>query len=570
LPVRTVYLTWFIVMNQRSRKSRRFSKFVDALEPRALLAAVEPTIYEQYMIELINRARANPTAEASRLSGYVDIYGNTFNGQLTEGGLNISSAPKQPLALNLFLTDSARSHAQYLMSSNTFGHTGSGGSSPSQRMTSAGYVFGGTSASAENVGIDGNSSLGSDVSLVEEQHKALFTDLTVAGRGHRANMMMANTREIGSGITKGSFNYAAYGYNGSLPSIITAQNFASTQGNAFFTGVAFNDNVTNNDFYTPGEGLSGITVTATGSAGTFSTTTRTAGGYSLQVPAGTYTIVATGGAFGTKSVTYSAVTIGSENVKRDFMSDQAVDSPTPSPAPAPTLPGWIETGPGEIGIFGSAGNDTITVSVDGVDLNITRNGQTVTLAKASYSIISIGALGGDDTIQMGNFIGTVAIDAGDGDDVVFGSEGMDDVRLGAGNDYCNAGAGNDVVYGGLGRDTITVGSGKNVAYGEDGEDRLNGSGGRDSLYGGGQNDRIYGGGGVDLLDGGGNSDRIWGGDGDDFLIGGGGIDRLWGEAGNDTLVGNAGADVLNGGTGTNTGYRDDADNEIYLIQQLFG
>jgi Ca2+-binding RTX toxin-like protein len=553
----------------RRRCGQTFRRAVDSLESRALLAAVEPTIYEQYMIELINRARANPAAEAARYNGYTDMYGNTFNGQLGEGGASISSTPKQPLALNLNLTYSARTHAQYLMSSNTFGHTGSGGSSPSQRMAAAGYTFAGSYASAENVGIDGNSSLPNDNTLVEDQHAALFTDMTVAGRGHRLNMMMSNTREIGSGITKGSFNYANFGYNGSLASIITAQNFATTQGNAFITGVAFNDTVVNNDFYNPGEGLAGITVRAVGANGTFTTTTLTAGGYSLQVPAGTYTVTATGGAFGSKVVTYTNVTIGSENVKRDFMSDQAVNAPAPDPGPS--LPSYLTLNGSTLTINGTAGDDTIAASLSGTTLTVTRNGETTNIPNAAgVSTISISSLAGNDQITVTSFAGTSAVDAGDGNDVVFTGDGNDQVTLGTGDDYCFAGAGNDTVFGGAGKDTITVGAGKNIAYGEDGDDRLNGSGGRDSLYGAGGNDRIYGGGGGDLLDGGAQTDRIWGGDGDDMLIGGGGVDRLWGEAGNDTLIGNAGADLLNGGLGVNTGYRDADDTDLSFLQTLFG
>lgn len=556
------------MMNPKTTR-RSFRSAIDALESRALLSTAEPTAYEQYMIELINRARANPVAEAARYNGYTDMYGNTFNGQLSEGGASISSAAKQPLAVNLTLNYSARTHAQWLMSSNTFGHTGSGGSSPSQRMTAAGYVFAGASGSSENVGIDGNTHLPGDTFLIEDQHAALFTDMTVAGRGHRSNMMLSNMREIGSGVMKGSFNFAAYGYNGTLPSIITAQNFATTQGNAFITGSAFSDAVTNNDFYTPGEGLGGITVRAVGTAGTFTTTTLTAGGYSLQVPAGTYTVTATGGAFGTKVVTYSNVTIGSDNVKRDFMSDQAVNAPAPEPTPS--LPSYLSISGATLTINGTTGNDTIAASLSGTTFTVTRNGESTTIPNAGgVATLSIVALAGNDNVSVTSFNGTCAVDAGDGDDVVFTSDGNDQVTLGNGNDYCNAGAGNDVVYGGAGRDTITVGSGKNTAYGEDGEDRLNGSGGRDSLFGGGQNDRLYGAGGGDLLDGGAHTDRIWGGEGDDVLVGGGGVDRLWGEAGNDTLIGNAGADLLNGGAGSNTGYRDADDSEIWLIQTLLG
>jgi len=42
---------------------------VEKLETRRLLSVVYPTAYEQYAVELINRARANPTAEATRYNG---------------------------------------------------------------------------------------------------------------------------------------------------------------------------------------------------------------------------------------------------------------------------------------------------------------------------------------------------------------------------------------------------------------------------------------------------------------------------------------------------------------------
>src|SRR4051812_33322137 len=44
--------------------------WAEAVEPRRLFAAV-PTNFEQYELELLNRARANPNAEVTRLSGEV-------------------------------------------------------------------------------------------------------------------------------------------------------------------------------------------------------------------------------------------------------------------------------------------------------------------------------------------------------------------------------------------------------------------------------------------------------------------------------------------------------------------
>jgi hypothetical protein len=84
---------------------------VETLEGRALLAAVFPTVYEQYMVELYNFARMNPAAVEAE-------YGFGLN----EGppAFPISYDPKQPLAINPFLVDSARSYAQYMIDNGVF------------------------------------------------------------------------------------------------------------------------------------------------------------------------------------------------------------------------------------------------------------------------------------------------------------------------------------------------------------------------------------------------------------------------------------------------------------------
>src|ERR1044071_5072542 len=108
---------------------------LESLESRRLLAASVPTDYEQYLVELVNRGRADPSAEAAR-------YGIALNEGLAAG--TISTAAKQPLAINPYLTDGARTHSQWMIDTDTFSHTGSGGSDPGDRMTAAGYSFTGS------------------------------------------------------------------------------------------------------------------------------------------------------------------------------------------------------------------------------------------------------------------------------------------------------------------------------------------------------------------------------------------------------------------------------------------
>src|SRR5688500_4762620 len=120
---------------------------VQPLEPRRLVAAALPTDVEQYMLELANRARANPAGEAARL-------GIDLNEGLSPG--TISSTPKQPLAFNPNLIDAAAKHSQWMIDNDVFAHSGAGGSDPGDRMTAAGYSFDGNWGWGENLGCAGS------------------------------------------------------------------------------------------------------------------------------------------------------------------------------------------------------------------------------------------------------------------------------------------------------------------------------------------------------------------------------------------------------------------------------
>ena len=76
------------------------------------------------------------------------------------------------------------------------------------------------------------------------------------------------------------------------------------------------------DFYDIGEGLGEVSITATGAAGTFQTTSFASGGYALELPAGSYDVTFSGGALGGDVV--GSATLGSENVKFDAIAQDAV------------------------------------------------------------------------------------------------------------------------------------------------------------------------------------------------------------------------------------------------------
>lgn len=467
----------------------------ESLDRRILLAAVYPTALEQYMVELINRARANPAAEAARL-------GIDLNEGLSPGAL--SAAARQPLAINPFLTDAARDHVDYLLANSVFSHTGAGGSSPGDRMAAAGYSFTGSFGNAENLSVMGPVFEFGRTANIETLHNGLFTDFSIAGRGHRINMLGANYREIGSGVAYGNFTY-----NGTTTYVsqMSGTNFAYSGNNIFLTGVAYSDAVTNDDFYTVGEALAGVTITARSSGGTtYQTTTWDSGGYALALPAGTYDITATGGGLG-GTVSYDDVVIGSQNVKRDFRPELAQS--------------FASLSNGVLTINGTSGDDVIGVSLK-------QSVYTVTMGGASVSFASAG-------------VSSLEILCGDGNDRVDASSAVVP-------GYMLGGAGNDTLIGGIGNDTLSGGGGKDSLVGNAGNDRLGGMMHNDTLNGGDDDDRLYGDDGNDLMQGGGGVDRMWAGDGDDQLEGGAGNDKLYGEAGVDNLFGGKNNDYLDGGS----------------------
>jgi hypothetical protein len=286
-----------------------------------MLAAVIPTAQEQYLVELINRARADPAAEASRS-------GISLNEGLSPG--TISTAAKQPLAINPNLTDAASKHSQWMIDNDTFAHN-EGATTPGQRMAAAGYSFSGSWSNGENIGWRGQYPNTPELnSTVAQMHKDLFVDADVSGRGHRLNMMSNSFREIGAGALAGDFRSGGTNYHSVLVTEDFASNSANAAGDSFLTGVAFSDTTLHDSFYTPGEGVGGMTITAVraSDSASFSTTTWSSGGYSLRLHPGTYTVTATSASFAT--VTYSNVIIGSTNVKRDFIPSADTTAPTAS------------------------------------------------------------------------------------------------------------------------------------------------------------------------------------------------------------------------------------------------
>lgn len=123
---------------------------------------MQATALEQYMLNLINQDRAKAGVGALK-----------FDGELNQA---------------------ADSHSAWMDSANVLSHTGSGGSSPGDRVKAAGYdavSWGENVAYASDRGAPGL-----DQADVQTLHANLMNS-----PGHRANLLKADTVDIGIGLT---------------------------------------------------------------------------------------------------------------------------------------------------------------------------------------------------------------------------------------------------------------------------------------------------------------------------------------------------------------------------------
>ena len=144
------------------------------------------------------------------------------------------------------------------------------------------------------------------------------------------------------------------------------------------------------------------------------------------------------------------------------------------------------------------------------------------------------------------------LDAGNGDDTLYGDKGDDVLDGKAGADHIYGGDGQDVIYGGDIEDFLDGGKGDDIVYAGTSAGALDvviGGAGNDKLYGEAGIDEMYGGAGDDYIDAGGDTDLAFGDSGNDIMFGGDGPDELRGGTGDDILSGGSGADMLKGEQG---------------------
>lgn len=546
--------------------------------------------YEQYLLELTNRARLDPLGEAAR-------YGIDLNDGLSPN--TITGESKQVLAPNNLLQDAASNHSQWMLDTNTFSHTGEGGTNAGDRMDYAGYSFSGNWAWGENLAWTGTRSGYLDLGQsIDVHHEGLFLSAN-----HRVNTLDDDFQEIGIAQELGAFTDNGITYDSSM----TTLNFASSGTDVFITGVSYID-VNGDMFYDIGEGSGSIQFTVSGGDSMINTA---AGGWALAA--------ANTNGYNTLTINYGqkaseiSLNVRGQNQKLDFVNDDIIVTDTD----VTLIQGDVTqvqllgdynaraTGNdrdnnfqgnrannilnGEGGhdtLAGGAGNDTLNGST-GNDILRGESGEDRLYGGSDNDdlyggdqndILSGGY--GDDRLWGDNGNDTVNGDAGDdlihgndGDDLLFGSTGNDRIFGGDGNDDQHGHSGNDLIRSHAGDDEGRGGSGNDTLEGQSGNDLLYGGDDDDLIYGHVGQDDLYGGSGADRLYGGMWADNLYGGDGNDQLHGGQSNDNMWGNSGNDVLYGDSGRDRLHGDHGDDVLRGGDGNDDLFGgwgLDQLFG
>jgi uncharacterized protein YkwD len=305
-------LPWRPCARRPVRRNLRLECLDERCTPTTITtASVNLTAPEQLILEIINRARSNPSAEAAR-------YRISLNAGLAPG--TISSAPEMPLAPNPNLQTSAEQHSADMIANHYFSHIAPNGSTPPTRIAATGYL---ANADGENIAY-----LMARNNTPAEAAPQLEANL-FQSPGHRENILSPDFNEIGVGIANHVLGPQDY------QQVDVTEDFGGRSNVVYLTGVIYYD-TDHNNFYSIGEGLAGVTVTATNRDNhqSYATTSNSAGGYEIALPAGHYTVTIRG--------VSGNVTIGAANVKVDYQTNTllgvipgSITVPPPAPGSHP-------------------------------------------------------------------------------------------------------------------------------------------------------------------------------------------------------------------------------------------
>lgn len=303
-----------------------------------------PTNEEQLMVEMVNRMRSNPQAELAKLVNInttpTIFWGNpkssdsSTNNALSFFNVNATTlynqwqllTPAPPVAWNENLAVSSQTYSNLMITLDEQAHDLDEHKFPNGdidligRVEASGYTF----VNRPNHDDDdlAGESIFAFANNVFHGHAAFAIDWGTNPPsgiqnppGHRDLIMDARMREIGISVITENNGATQVG-----PRVITQHYAVDDDDNPYITGVIYREN-DNDDFYSIGEGLGGITVVATdlGSGQKFTTTTYGSGGYNLSLPSGrSYDLTASGPGLG--QFTATGLFLGTDNVKYDFIT----------------------------------------------------------------------------------------------------------------------------------------------------------------------------------------------------------------------------------------------------------
>ena len=339
---------------------RRFLQQTDQISET--LGALMHTANEQLFLELVNAARLDPLGEAAR-------QGIDLNEGLAPG--TIADTPVQALAPNAQVQQAAADHGQWILDTDTFQHTGEGGSSPGDRMEAAGYNFAGSWSWGENLALLRTTGTIDLESAIQSHHDGLYES-----PGHRENLFAAHFRETGISQQRGEFEA---GWDSS----VLTHKFATSGSDFFLTGVIYND--FNFDFaYSVGEGRDAFQI----SAAEVTTATWAAGGYSLALGSDPAVSVTLGQPGSGISLT---VDMSQGNVKLDLLNgdriltsgnvvlgegatDVQMLGAVDNSATGNAFDNWFYVGRGDNSLTGGGGLDTVVFTGQRSEFDIAETG----------------------------------------------------------------------------------------------------------------------------------------------------------------------------------------------------
>ena len=142
------------------------------------------TAQEQYMLELVNRARMDPEAEEVRTGDAVDS--------------GVSIAPKQALAVDSILSAAADNHSGDMLERDFFAHNNPDGDGPTDRAQDENWEGGGV---WENISARWTSAsfVSDEQSWIDASHAGLWES-----DGHQFGMLQPGHSVVGVGLDWGN------------------------------------------------------------------------------------------------------------------------------------------------------------------------------------------------------------------------------------------------------------------------------------------------------------------------------------------------------------------------------